>query len=381
MPVQETTIVDIREQMVLRALDRRYTLSEVARMFDVTRQTVRMWRERYREAGRAGLADRSHAPHGCPHRTDPIVEELILAERKQWGWGSKKIRTRLEEAHPELSLPKRSTIDAILSRHDLVKLPRTRKRQKNTTFIRRYEATEPGQLTTIDYKGQFRLGNGQYCFPLTIADTVSRFLLAVEALPSNTFDPTWRVIERIFREHGVPWAMQSDKGPPFGPTHGRFSVLSVRLMTLDVQPVFSRPGKPGDNGRHERMHRDLKDRTTYPPSQTLRQQQRQFDEFRTIYNEERPHEGINMQRPARVYKVAQPRPFVARPRKPEYSSAFETRRVAANGEIGWNGHPIFISRSLGGHTLGFEPTDDGIWTVHFHRFVIGKIDEHRHDFL
>lgn len=382
MPLKEMTIVDMRERMALRALDDRYSVSEVAEMFQVSRPTVRLWRDRYRSSGRDGLQDRSHAPLSSPHRTNEIIEELIVAERKRWPhFGSKKILDRLQESHPDLCLPKRSTIDAILTRHNLVKHDIRRKRELNPTFIGRYEATEPGQLTTIDYKGQFRVGNGQYCFPLTLVDTVSRFILACEALPSNVFAPTWRVITRVFREHGLPHAMQSDNGPPFGPTHGRFSIMSVRLMSLDVQPVFSRPGRPGDNGRHERMHRDLKEQTTQPPSPNLGQQQKQFDRFRSCYNDERPHEGINMQRPARVYKVAHRRPFPPRIPKPQYPASFETRRVAANGAIGWKARDIFISRSLGGQHIALEPIDDGIWSVHFYRFILGKIDERESDFL
>src|SRR2546430_739350 len=384
MPLKERTIVDLREEMALRALDDRYSVSEIAEMFQVSRPTVRLWRDRYRSAGRGGLVDRSHAPLSCPHRTERIVEELIVAERKQSRWrrlGSKKILERLKESHPELPLPKRSTVDAILSRHDLIEHRIRRKRELNPTFITRYQATQPGQLTTVDYKGQFRVGNGQYCFPLTVVDTVSRFILACEALPSNVFAPTWRILERIFRDHGLPCAMQSDNGPPFGPTYGRFSVMSVRLMTLDVQPVFSRPGRPADNGRHERMHRDLKEQTTQPPSQTLRLQQLQFDRFRSFYNEDRPHEGINMQRPARAYRVPQPRPFPTHTPKPDYPGSFEIRRVAANGALSWSNHEIFISRSLSGHRLGLEPIDDGIWAVHFYRFVIGKFNERKNDFL
>lgn len=380
MPLQGTTIVDLREQMALRALDGKHTVTEVCEMFGVTRPTVRMWRDRYRTAGRAGLEDRSHAPHTCPHRTNEDIEELIITERKRWGWGSKKILNRLEEAHPEIRFPKRATIDAILSRHNLVNQRIRGKRKPKTPFAQRYEATEPGELNTIDFKGQFRLLNGRYCYPLTLMDSFSRFLLACEALDSTSFAPTWRVMQRVFREHGLPRAVQSDNGPPFGPTHGRFSTMSVRLMMVDVQPVFSRPARPGDNGRHERMHRDLKQATTRPPSQTFPQQQKRFDRFVQTYNEERPHEGIDMQRPARVYKPPQ-RPFPARPPKPEYAAQFETRKVGSNGQISWRDQPIFISEAFAGQIVGLEPTDDGIWTVHFYRFTIGKIDERENDFL
>lgn len=380
MPLEERTIVDLREEMALRALDGRHTVTEVAEMFGVTRPTVRQWRERYRELGRGGLQDRSHAPHSCPHRTVEELEQLIIAERERWGWGSKKILRRLEDAHPELSLPKRATVDAILRRHDLVRATRRGRAKGRTPFAVRYRATEPGQLTTIDFKGQFRLKHGPYCYPLTIVDHTSRYLLACTALRSTAFAPTWKVLERVFAEHGLPDAVQSDNGPPFGPTHGKFSTLSARLMMLDVQPVFTRPGRPQDNGRHERMHRDLKAATTRPPSGSFTKQQIRFDAFVRIYNEERPHEGIAMQRPAQIYRPSQ-RTLPTKIAKPEYPAHFEVRRIASGGTISWKGRPIFITEALTGHHVGLQETDDGIWSVHFYRFRIGDIDVRQHVFI
>lgn len=380
MALEERTIVDLREEMALRALDGRHTVSEVAEMFGVTRPTVRQWRERYRELGRGGLEDRSHVPHSCPHRTGEEIEQLIIAERERWGWGSKKILRRLQDAHPELSLPKRATIDAILRRHDLVRRTPRRRAKGRTPFGVRYSATEPGQLTTIDFKGQFRLKNGPYCYPLTIVDHTSRYLLACTALPSTRFAPMWKVLERVFSEHGLPDAVQSDNGPPFGPTHGKFSMLSVRLMMLDVQPVFSRPGRPQDNGRHERMHRDLKAASTRPPSQSFAKQQARFDEFVHTYNHERPHEAIDMKRPAQMYRP----PRRALPRKiaaPEYPAHFEVRKIGSGGMVSWFGQPIFITQALAGQRLGFEEIDDGLWAVHLYRFRIGKIDVEENVFI
>lgn len=374
MPLQETTIVDWREQMALQALDSRYTVTEVAAAHGVSRPTVRFWRDRYRCEGRSGLEDRSHAAATCPHRTPVAIEELIVEERRRWGWGSKKILQRLEEAYPELSLPKRSTIDAILARHDLIGRRPRPKRRVPAPFAHRYEAREPGELMTIDFKGQFRLQNGLWCYPLTIVDKVSRYLLACEALRSTQFAPMWPVLTRVFREHGLPRALQSDNGAPFGPTSGRYSSLSVRLMMLDIQPIFSRPGCPGDNGSHERMHRDLKAETTRPPSMTLRSQQERFNIFRTTYNEERPHEGIQMQRPARLYKPS-PRPFPRRMPKPEYPGWFETRKVSIRGQINWHHTPIQFSEAFAGQTIAFEPIDDGLWNVYFFRITVGRFDE------
>ena len=188
------------------------------------------------------------------------------------------------------------------------------------------------------------------------------------------------MIEQVFREHGLPVAMQSDNGPPFGSPNGSFSTMSVRLMQLGVLPVFSRPAHPQDNGRHERMHLDLKAATTRPPAYTLAAQQKKFNEFIECYNLERPHEGIDMQRPASVFQSS-PRPFPRYQRKPQYAAHFETRKVSESGNIKWQNHGIFIAHPFRGQTLGIEPTDDGICTVHFYGFIVGKIDERTGDFI
>ncbi len=375
MPLEEKTIVDIREEMALAAMARGATVTEVAVRFGVSRPTVRLWRERYREEGRSGLEDRSHATLRCPHRTDPAVEELIVEERKRWGWGSKKLLERLRERHPRTVFPGRSTVDDILWRRGLVALRTEKRRAKGAgAAAARYQATDPGELTTIDYKGHFRLRDGRTCYPLTMMDSVSRYLLACEALPSTDFRHAWPVIERVFRDYGLPRAMQSDNGPPFGSTQGRFSTMSVTLMSLGVQPVFSRPGKPQDNGRHERMHRDLKADIAHHRGSTMIEQQVFFDRFRRVYNVERPHEGIAQQRPARRFRPS-PRPFPRRPRKPQYPLHWEKRNVMGNGILRWHAKDVFLSEPFGGHTVGFEPIDCDLWIVWFHEFIVGMFDE------
>lgn len=293
MPLEERTIVDIREEMALAALSVGATVTEVAIRFGVSRPTVRLWRDRYRKEGRSGLEDRSHATKSCPHRTDPEIEDVIIEERERWGWGSKKLLQRLREAYPGVEFPRRSTVDTIPARRGMVRVRIEKRRAPGPgAVIAKYQASDPSELTTIDYKGHFRLRNGRYCYPLTLADSVSRYLLACEALPTTDFRHAWPVIERVFREHGLPRAMQSDNGPPFGTAQGRFSTMSVVLMSLGVQPVFSRPTKPQDNARHERMHRDLKADIIRHRGSTLDEQQRFFNRFRRIYNVEQPHEGI-----------------------------------------------------------------------------------------
>ena len=372
--------MDLREEMVLMVLDGRYTVTEIALRYGVSRPTVRLWRDRYRENGRAGLVELSHAPQHCPHRTSEEIEQLVLAERRRYGWGSRKIRRRLQDADPELAVPGRSAIDGILRRHGLVQPGRRQRRAVVWPFRHPYTAHEPAELMTIDHKGQFRMGNGRYCFPLTIVDSVSRYLLACQGLTSTRLVEAWPVITRVFREHGLPKAMQSDNGPPFGSPNGGLSSMSVRLMMLGVLPVFGRPSQPQDNARHERMHKDLKEQTTLPPARSHDPQQERFDDFRLRYNVERPHEGIGMQRPANVFRASS-RPYPRRTRRPEYPSHFETRKVSTNGAIKLLGVPIFIAEALSGHVLALEPTEDQIYTVHFYDFVLGKVDTAKNTFL
>src|SRR4029077_6877461 len=188
--------------------------------YGVSRPTVRLWRDRYRVGGRTGLVDQSLAPRSCRHRTSQQNDKLIVDERERYGWGSKKILRRLQDAHPELELPGRSAVDALLHKRGLVKPGQRHRATTSSPFQRRYTATEPGELTTIDYKGQFRMRNARYCYPLTMVDNVSRYLLACAALSSTRLVEAWPVITRVFRENGLPTAMQSDNGPPFGSPNG-----------------------------------------------------------------------------------------------------------------------------------------------------------------
>lgn len=378
MPFEETTIVDWREQMVMQLIKGQLSVSEATRVHGVSRPTVRLWRDRYLENGRSGLVDRSHAPHSCPHRISREIEEFVVADREKYNFGSKKILRRLRMKHPDLQLG-RSTVDAILVRNGLVKQQQPRPKTRSP-FGRPFVALQPGDLDTMDHKGQFRMLNGRYCYALTIMDAFSRRLLACEALHSTALKDAWPVIQRVFREHGLPLAVHTDNGPPFGATHGRLSTLSVRLMKIGVQPVFSRPGKPQDNGAHERMHRDLKARTTRPPGRDRTAQQKRFDEFQQIYNFERPHEGIDFQLPAALHKPS-PRPYPTRVNRPEYPTHFEKRKVDKNGTVKWNTRRIFLADALKGETVALEAVDDQVWTVYYHNFFIATFDEKKKRFI
>lgn len=375
MPLREQTIVDLRKEM-MEAVRRGHSIAEVARMFGVSRPTVYEWLRRYDPDDPSTLQDRSRAPNERPSKTDVAIEQRLIEERERWGFGSKKILARLSETEPDLSWPHRSTVDGIFKRAGLVRSRRKRRPSSNAPFARRYDPSKPGELSTIDFKGQFRLGDGRYCYPLTMADYVSRYVIVAQALPSTELAPAWRVIERAFREHGLPTAMQSDNGPPFGHGNARLSTMSVRLMKLGVQPIFSRPGKPQDNGVHERMHATLKQAATIPPGKNLRHQQTKLDAFRQMFNHERPHEALGMERPARIYRGS-PQAFPTRPPTIEYDSSFEVRRVGHHGEIKWRGTPIFISHALAGELIALETIDYESYQVHFTNFRIGKLHQGR----
>jgi putative transposase len=219
-----------------------------------------------------------------------------------------------------------------------------------------------------------------YCYPLTLKDRVSHFVCTCKASRSTSFDDAWPAIENTFREYGCPFAFHSDNGPPFGSSNGRLSSLGVRLMMLGIQPVFSRPGKPQDNGSHERMHRELKAFATRPPEASFQAQQKRFDAFMQMYNVERPHEAIDQQRPAKLFNGFA-RPFPRRTPKPEYPSQMEKRKVSELGYIKWRDHRIFISSTLAGHTIALDAEHGPLWQVHFYGFTIGKLDESANEFL
>jgi transposase InsO family protein len=372
-------MVDLREQMALMALSGGYSITEIAELYGVSRPTVYKYRERYRAHGRADLVEHHRGPHS-PHRTPDQVVAQVLEERRRFGFGSKKIRRRLLDLHPEQACPARSTIDAILKRAGLVQ-PRRRCKQFHSPFQRRYEPTMSGELATIDFKGEFRLRDGRWCHPLTMTEAMSRYLLVCQALPSISLDLVWPVVERVFGENGLPDALLSDNGPPFG-GHGlgRFSTFSVRLMELGVQPVFILPGHPEQNASHERMHRTLKESNAAYPARSFREQQRRFDAFRSVYNHERPHEGIDLDRPANRYAGLR-RPLPAKLPPIEYDTLFEVRTVASNGLISWKGHWVFLSHALAGRRIGLQRIDEQICNVHFGSFLIGRLDEHERRFV
>lgn len=367
------TIVDQRVAAV-QLVEAGIAVSEVAERSGVSRQAIYNWLERYRTDPEAGLNDRSRKPHTSPTRTADDIEQHIIEERKRWKFGSKKILRRLQDHHPDVAWPPRSTIDAILKRAGLVNGRKSVRRRFAPAAARRsYDACSAGEVMTADYKGHFRLRNGAYCYPLLVADPVSRYLLACDAYTGISLEQAWTTFVRVFREHGLPNMLHTDNGTPFGTSgNGRFSTISVRLMKYGVQPVYSRPGHPGDNGRHERLNRTLLESTVIDPAYTNAGQQALFDEFRRMFNEERPHESLGQDRPASRHRPS-PRAFPEREPIIDYEPHFETRLIGGKGYMNWFGERVFFSDAFAGERVGFERIDSSMWRVHYGSFVIGHL--------
>lgn len=352
-----------------------YTMTELCELYGISRKTGYKFVERFQTEGLMGLQDRSRAPHHSPQQMDEEIGVMFISARRAHPtWGPRKLRAWLERKHPELSFPATSTIGDLLSREGMVK---SRRRARPRYVERRDVApvSAPNELWNADFKGQFRLGDGTYCYPLTVSDTLSRYLLGCQALESTSEFGARRQFERLFRKYGLPWAIRSDNGPPFSsPGLAGLSRLSVWWIKLDIQPVLIMPGRPEQNGSHERMHKTLKAETTWPVASNAQAQQRRFNRFRTEYNDDRPHEALQNRLPGELYRPSE-RSYPLREPQIVYPGHFEIRRVSPNGYIKWRDRAVFLGNALSTEHVGLEETDDAIWSIHFGRVLLARLDE------
>jgi putative transposase len=378
MPWRERLPMDERVQFISDYQRQLFTMTEICDRYGVSRKTGYKWIARYAAAGAVGLAERSSRPHHSPQATaSPVVQAIVALRKRYPSWGGKKILAVLREREPTWSLPAVSTANDILKRHDLVP-PRRRRRPVAHPGYHATPAVAPNDLWTTDFKGQFRTGDAQLCYPLTVCDAYSRYLLICRGMLAPTSVGAFAAFRRAFREYGLPRVIRSDNGEPFAaPSLGRLSRLSVWWIRLGIRPELIEPASPHQNGAHERMHRTLKADTTRPPGDDLATQQRRFNRFRRIYNLERPHEALNQQRPDRLY-TRSPRVVPARLPPVEYPGHYEVRRVSGHGGISWHSRPLSVSTVLIGENVGLEPIDDGIWDIHFGPVRLGRFDERRH---
>jgi transposase InsO family protein len=369
----EPTLLAQRQRFVDAAQSGHWSITELCVRFGISRPTGYKWLARYEAAGAAGLGDRSHAAHHCPHRLEPRLEELIVAARRQYGWGARKLLQVLRTRYPTEPWPAKSTVNDVLARHHLLRRVRRRTpwRHPGTAPL---TTTGPNQIWPADFKGQFKTGDGCVCYPLTITDHYSRALLACRGLRSVQTADARPVFLALFRECGLPDVIRTDNGAPFvtRSIHG-LSALSLWWMQLGIGHQRIAPASPQQNGTHERMHRELKRETARPPAATLRTQQQRFDAFRHRYNVDRPHEALHDQPPASRWH-ASARAYPERPLRPEYSAAMEVRRVSSGGTFSWGGRPLFLSETLRGEDIGLEQVADDVWNIVYYRTLLGRID-------
>jgi transposase InsO family protein len=351
-----------------------WSFTELCRRYAVSRKTGYKWLAAYERAGPAGLADGSHRPHMCPHATPPEVVRLILQLQRHYTWGARKVRQLLLERVPAAQVPTKTTIHRILERHGRVQ-PRRRSRRRFHAGPPTTPMEAPNAVWTADFKGQFRTGDGVYCYPLTVQDGATRYLLGCRGLLAPTTADSWAVFARLFRRYGLPARLRTDNGQPFASSAlGRLSTLSVWWVRLGIQPELIEPAHPEQNGRHERMHKTLKGATARPPQRDLPTQQRAFDAFRRRYNTERPHEALGDATPASCYAPS-PRPYRAALPPLAYPGHFERRLVSRNGGIRWHARWVNVSHLLAALEVGLEAIDDGLWNVYFGPVWLGRLHE------
>lgn len=373
MSWKESRVVDQRVHFITEVNESQESFAALCRRFGISRKTGYKWCERYEEYGPAGLEERRPIALHCPYKTaDELVAALVELRKEHPTWGPKKLKARLE-ALGTSGVPAASTIGDMLKRHGLVRPRRRRVYPPSMTPQPLAEATVPNDTWCVDFKGHFALGDKMRCHPLTLTDQVSRYLLKCEGVDKPDVKHVRPHFERAFREYGLPLRMRSDNGPPFASTGiGGLSELSVWWIKLGIAPERIEPGKPQQNGRHERMHKTLKAEAARPPEANLPAQQLALDRFRREYNEVRPHEALSMATPASHYTTSR-RVMPVVLSSPEYPSTMAVRRVTEKGRLLWRGQEVVLTRLLRGEPVGVEPIDEERWRLHYGPVVLAEL--------
>jgi putative transposase len=374
MPWKECHVVDERGRFIARLLDGE-KMARLCAEFGISRKTGYKLFERYQRIGVRGLTDRSRRPYRYANQMPPAVETLIVRLKKDYPtWGAPKIRERLRQRWPEIACPAISTVHAVLDRRGLVRRRRRRLRPQRTgtTLV---PATQPNGLWCADYKGEFLLGNHRYCYPLTITDFASRYLLACEALSTTQERYAFSVFERAFQDYGLPDAIRTDNGVPFASAHALYglSKLAVWWLRLGIQLQRIAPGHPEQNGRHERMHLTLKQDATRPAAANVLQQQMRFDTFVHRFNHDRPHQALAMATPASRYTPSAR--VYGGLEELEYPFHDWTAVVTRCGRICYQRRKINLSQVFAGQKVGVKQTADHIWLVSFMDYDLGYFDD------
>lgn len=376
MPWQKTDAISEREHFLNAWLTGRHSMTSLCRAFGISRKTGYKWADRLKDEGMNNLSDRSRARHHQPHQTsDAIIQTLIDTKFTFPDWGPRKVVGYLKNTQPNLDWPAHSTVNEIFSRHGLVK-PRGNRRYKSPARTAPLShATESNRVWSVDFKGDFLLGDQKRCYPLTVFDNYSRYLLDCKGLYTTRTEPVISAFERLFTEYGLPDYVRSDNGSPFASTRiGGLSRFSLWLLKRGVTPERIRPGNPQENGRHERFHRSLKAAVCKPSKGNLSAQQRAFNQYQSSYNQLRPHEALNDTPPADHYKPST-RIYTGKEIEFEYPGHYEIRKVRADGNMKWKQVPIYVANLLAGEHIGLEPIDDGCWMAYLSTLKLGILDE------
>ncbi len=375
MPWKETSAMEQKKEMIEDWLAREFSVTEIAEIYGVSRKTIYKWVGRFKERGKDGLEERSRAPLIHPNATSPELVAMIVAmKQRHMKWGHRKIVAYLERLRPDARWPSESTIFEILKKNSLVKSRKVRRRSMpySEPFI---GCNQPNDVWSADFKGQFRMGNGRLCYPLTITDNYSRYVLGCWALHRPNHDSSKPQFEKAFKERGLPRAIRTDNGAPFASVAlGGLSRLSVWFIKLGIKPERIETGKPEQNGRHERMHRTLKESAISPPRRNLGEQQRAFDRFTCEYNHERPHQALGQKTPASVYTSSE-KPYPTKIPPIDYDTDVIVRQVHTKGEIKWKGNLIYVSEALVGEPVALKQVGNDLWQIRFSFHPLGILDE------
>lgn len=376
MPWLQSGPMDERIRFLAAYQDQLWSMSELCRRFGISRRSGYKILRRYQQEGLEGLKDRSRAPHHSPQKISAAVEAVLLEARQAHPtWGPRKIRRWLIDQQPAFRdlLPAPSTIGDLFRRRGLVRSRKRRARALEAPAAGRLQTRAPNEVWSADFKGEFRLGDGRYCYPFTLSDAHTRFLLSCHAQEAINVSDTRAALREAFRTWGLPLAIRTDNGRPFvGVGQTGLSQLGVWWIQLGIRHQRIPRGRPDQNGRHERMHRTLKAETTRPPEASLAAQQTRFDAFCREYNQERPHEALAQETPASCYRRSE-RSYPERIEPPQYPGFFEQRRVNPNGMFTFRSTPLFIAAPLGGEMLGLCEIDDALWSVRYYDRELGRI--------
>lgn len=367
--------MDQKMKLIGDWLKKEYSIIELSQNYGVSRKTIYKWIKRYESEGASFLEELSRAPHRHPNATDPeIVNKLLATKVEHEKWGPKKVVAWLAEHDRSKRWPVPSTVQSIFKKEGLIQARSVRRHcpPYQEPFK---ECLSPNAVWSMDYKGQFRMQNRQLCYPFTLTDNYSRFLLGCDGLLHPTYEATRRCLERAFQEYGLPQAIRNDNGAPFASVAvGGLSALSIWLIKLQIRPERIKAGHPEQNGRHERMHRSLKEATAQPPKANLVKQQAAFDHFRYEFDYERPHEALGQAVPAAYYHPSR-RLLPHKLPEVEYAGCYTVREVRSNGEIRWKGGKIYVCEALAGEPVGLMQVGNDEWEVKFSFHSLGILDE------